>query len=134
VGFPSGQACQIQPNSPAVYICHRPETTLRYQIVQAYWPAFQAELASHARYVPAYVTAGCNGPILKDARVPHASAVEEFRPFVSDGAAYQKAWEEYRMTVRQDNGDIDTAESGISASSWSTVELKIQIILSFAKA
>ncbi len=47
---------QEQPNSPAVYVRHRPETTLLYQIVQEYWPEFQAELASHGRYLPAYVT------------------------------------------------------------------------------
>lgn len=35
---------------------HRPETTLLYQVVQEYWPEFQAELASHGRYLPAYVT------------------------------------------------------------------------------
>ncbi len=50
------KARQEQPNSPAVYVRHRPETTLLYQIVQEYWPEFQAELASHGRYLPAYVT------------------------------------------------------------------------------
>jgi len=35
---------------------HRPESTLLYQIVQEYWPEFQAELASHGRHLPAYVT------------------------------------------------------------------------------
>ena len=39
-----------------VYVRHRPETTLLYQIVQEYWPEFQAELASHGKYLPAYVT------------------------------------------------------------------------------
>ena len=52
----SHQVCQIQPNLPAVYIRHRPETTLLYQIIQEYWPEFQAELASYGRYLPAYVT------------------------------------------------------------------------------
>jgi ribosomal protein S27E len=56
MGLPSHQVCQIQPNSPAVYVRHRPETTLLYQIVQEYWPEFQAELASHGRYLPAFVT------------------------------------------------------------------------------
>ena len=46
---------RTQPHSSAVYVCHRPETTLLYQIVQEYWPEFQAELASHGRYLPAYV-------------------------------------------------------------------------------
>ena len=27
-----------------------------YQVVQEYWPEFQAELASHGKYLPAYVT------------------------------------------------------------------------------
>ena len=35
---------------------HRPETTLLYQVVQEYWPEFQAELASHGKQLPAYVT------------------------------------------------------------------------------
>jgi len=35
---------------------HRPETTLLYQIVQEYWPEFQAELASHGKCLPAYVS------------------------------------------------------------------------------
>ena len=38
-----------------MYVRHRPETTLLYQIVQEYWPEFQAELASHGKYLPAYV-------------------------------------------------------------------------------
>lgn len=29
----------------------------------------------------------------------HAAAVEEFRPFVSDGTAYQEAWEDYQKTI-----------------------------------
>ncbi len=56
MGLHSHQARQEQPNSPAVYVRHRPEATLLYQIVQEYWPEFQAELASHGRFLPAYVT------------------------------------------------------------------------------
>ena len=52
----SHQVCQTQPNSSAVYVRHRPETTLLYQIVQEYWPEFGAELASQGRSLPAYVT------------------------------------------------------------------------------
>jgi len=37
-------------------LTHRPETTLLYQIVQEYWPEFQAELASHGKNLPAYIT------------------------------------------------------------------------------
>ena len=44
-----------RPNSSAVYVRHRPETTLLYQIVREYWPEFQAELASQDKYLPAYV-------------------------------------------------------------------------------
>ena len=73
------------------------------------------------------------GNILKEALVSHASAVEDFRPFVCNGVAYQEAWEQYRKTVRQDNNDIDTAEWGTDAPSWSAVESQIQTILSFAK-
>ena len=52
----SHQVCQERPNSAAAYVRHRPETTLLYQIVQEYWPEFQAELASHGKHLPAYVT------------------------------------------------------------------------------
>ena len=33
----------------------RPEATLLYQIVREYWPEFQAELAKHGKFLPAYV-------------------------------------------------------------------------------
>jgi len=55
MGLPSHQLRQQRSNSAAVYVRHRPETTLLYQIVQEYWPEFQAELASHDKYLPAYV-------------------------------------------------------------------------------
>jgi len=46
-----------EPSNPAgVYVRHRPETTLLYQIIQEYWPEFQAELAIHSKNLPAYVT------------------------------------------------------------------------------
>jgi hypothetical protein len=48
-------------NSAGVYVRHRPETTLLYQIVQEYWPELQAELASHGRYLPTYVTKEFDG-------------------------------------------------------------------------
>jgi len=56
MGLPSHQVHQIPPKATAVYVRHRPETTLLYQIVQEYWPKFQAELASHGKYLPAYIT------------------------------------------------------------------------------
>ena len=40
----------------AVYVCHRPETTLLYEIVQEYWPEFRPELASHGRRLPTFIT------------------------------------------------------------------------------
>ena len=51
----SRQKHRSQPDSDAVYVRHRPETTLLYQIVQEYWPEFQAELASNDKYLPAHV-------------------------------------------------------------------------------
>ena len=56
MGLPSHKARQAPPKSTAVYVRHRPETTLLYQIVQEYWPEFQAELASHGKTLPTYVT------------------------------------------------------------------------------
>ena len=47
---------QALSKSTARYVRHRPETTLLYQIVDEYWPEFQAELASQDKYLPAYVT------------------------------------------------------------------------------
>ncbi len=55
MGLPSHRVRQERPNSSAVYVRHRPETTLLYQIVQEYWPEFQAELASQDKYLPAYI-------------------------------------------------------------------------------
>ena len=46
MGLLSHQDLQARPNSAAVYIRHRPETTLLYQIVNEYWPELRAELAS----------------------------------------------------------------------------------------
>ncbi len=40
MGLLSHQTHQEQPSSAAVYVRHRPETTLLYQIVQEYWPEF----------------------------------------------------------------------------------------------
>jgi len=43
------------PTAAAVYVRHRPETTLLYQIVREYWPEFQAELANHGKTLPTYI-------------------------------------------------------------------------------
>ena len=56
MGLPSHNVHLAKKNSTGVYVRHRPETTLLYQIVREYWPEFQSELASHGRYLPAYVT------------------------------------------------------------------------------
>ena len=56
MGLPSQNIHLAKSNSAGVYVRHRPETTLLYQVVQAYWPEFRAELASHGKYLPAYVT------------------------------------------------------------------------------
>ena len=53
--MPSHQNRQAKLNRASVYARHRPETTLLYQIIQEYWPEFQAELASHGKYLPANV-------------------------------------------------------------------------------
>jgi ribosomal protein S27E len=56
MGLFSHQIRQARPGSAAVYVRHRPKTTLLYQIIREYWPEFQAELASQDKYLPAYVT------------------------------------------------------------------------------
>jgi hypothetical protein len=55
MGLPSHNVHLAKQNAAGVYERHRPETTLLYQIVQEYWPEFQAELDSHDKYLPAYV-------------------------------------------------------------------------------
>ena len=55
MGLPSRQDHKARSNSATVYVRHRPETTLLYQITQEYWPEFQTELASHGQHLPAYV-------------------------------------------------------------------------------
>ena len=56
MGLPSHKAHPAPSDSTGVYVRHRPETTLLYQIVREYWPEFQAELASNGKHLPAYVT------------------------------------------------------------------------------
>jgi ribosomal protein S27E len=45
-----------QPNPARLYVRHRPETTLLYQVMREYWPEFQAELASQGKFLPAYIS------------------------------------------------------------------------------
>ena len=58
MGLPSHNVRLAKPNSAGVYVRHRPETTLLYQVVQEYWPEFQAELASHGRYLLSWMKKG----------------------------------------------------------------------------
>jgi hypothetical protein len=45
MGLLSHKTRQAPPKSTAVYVRHRPETTLLHQVVHEYWPEFQAEMA-----------------------------------------------------------------------------------------
>jgi len=56
MGLPSHSVHFAKQNPAGVYVRHRPEKTLLYQIIDEYWPEFQAELASYGKYLPAYVT------------------------------------------------------------------------------
>jgi hypothetical protein len=79
-----------------------------------------------------------------DAFLLHAAAVEEFRPFASDRVAYQKAYEEYRKALYEDDalGDADIRWSsgmmGLSEDGKETIDFlnfiseKIANILHFA--
>ena len=48
---------QAQPNACAIYLRHRPETTLLYQVIHEHWPEFQVEL-EHGRIIPYVAQAG----------------------------------------------------------------------------
>ena len=70
MGLPSHQDHKTRSNSAAVYVRHRPEPTLLYQIVQEYWPEFRAELANQDKHLPAYITKEFN-EYLKCGRLEH---------------------------------------------------------------
>jgi len=70
MGLPSYNVHLAKQNSAGVYVRHRPETILLCQIVQEYRPEFQADLASHGKYLPAYVTKEFN-EYLKCGRLEH---------------------------------------------------------------
>ena len=55
MGLPSHNVHLAKQNSAGAYVRRRPEMTLLYQIVREYWPEFQAELANHGKYLPAFV-------------------------------------------------------------------------------
>ena len=38
------------------YVRHKPEQTLLYQLVEQYWPEFQAQLNETGRFLPRHVT------------------------------------------------------------------------------
>jgi len=44
----------VRPHPPE-YRRHRPEATLLYQVIEEYWPEFQAELASKSKYLPTFI-------------------------------------------------------------------------------
>ena len=56
MGLHTHKARQAPSEPTSVYVRHRSEATLLYQIIQEYWPEFQAELANHGKHLPAYVT------------------------------------------------------------------------------
>lgn len=73
----------------------------------------------------------------------HAAAIEEFRPFASNGTAYQKEYEEYKKALHEDDalGDADLRwNSGmvLSKDGKETIDFlyfiseKIENILHFA--
>jgi hypothetical protein len=71
----------------------------------------------------------------------HASAFEEFRPFIGDSHAYEKAWDEYEKTINYERytnneeylwtSDVLETEEGISRFSEAITQ-KIDVILHFA--
>lgn len=74
----------------------------------------------------------------------HGAAIEEFRTFARDGAAYQEAWEEYRKTIYDDDalGDAELRWwSGMVAGEGNeeinnfldVISQKIEAILHFSK-
>jgi hypothetical protein len=64
----------------AVYVRHRPEKTLLYQLVNEYWPEFQIELASQDKHLLAFITQKFE-EYLRCGRFEHG----RFRIFTNDG-------------------------------------------------
>jgi hypothetical protein len=52
--LPAGRETRSGTGGP-VYVRHRPERTLLFQLVQEYYPAFKAHLAAQATALPGYV-------------------------------------------------------------------------------
>ena len=75
----------------------------------------------------------CIGTFLKSSLLAHASAVEEFRPFVSDSALYQAAWEAYRKEAHKENSQIDSENWDTDREPYFVTEEKIHCLLQFAK-
>lgn len=71
---------------------------------------------------------------LRDSILNHASAIEQFRPFMpeSDRTAYQKAWEDYRYEVCN-YGFVNTAFRTDVDNPYERFKDFIHIILQFAK-
>jgi hypothetical protein len=77
--------------------------------------------------------APCVGTFLKAALLAQASAVELFRPFVSNSAAYQEAWEAYRNEASKANEFIDSEGWHTDNELYLVTEEKIHALLQFAK-
>ncbi len=52
--LPAGGEVSSDVGAP-VYMRHRPERTLLYQLVQEYYPAFKTHLAAQGTVLPGYV-------------------------------------------------------------------------------
>lgn len=78
---------------------------------------------------------------IKDNLLFHASAVEEFRPFIPSGkiGEYQQAWEEYRRAAREDiymraaEERIIKEEENRDIAHGGIIEEKIHTVLEFAE-
>ena len=72
---------------------------------------------------------------IKDSLFSHASAIEEFRPFVpvSERITYQEAWEGYRQIAAQCQYATAADERCDNLQSGELFEQKIHVILSFTK-
>lgn len=52
--LPAGREVGLGGSAP-VYVRHRPERTLLYQIVEEYYPEFKQQLEARDAYLPGYV-------------------------------------------------------------------------------
>ena len=90
MGLLSHQASQLRQSLPAVYVRHRAETTLLFQVIREYWPEFQAELAGHGRQLPAYVKKEFD-EYLKCGMLEHGFLLDGKEIYRNDGIANELA-------------------------------------------